>query len=79
MRWSFRRAAEHHVFQHVQGVRGGAAVLKEKLRGKKALHIHEYNRAKQAGTQATSGHPHYYHRVFITHPDTGRKTLFVDR
>ena len=28
--------------------------LKEKLRGKKALHIHEYNRAQQASTQATS-------------------------
>src|SRR3954451_10606998 len=26
------------------------APLKEKLRGKKALHIHEYNRAKQANT-----------------------------
>ena len=25
------------------------AALKEKLKGKKALHIHEYNRAKQAG------------------------------
>ena len=30
------------------------AALKEKLKGKKALHIHEYNRAKQAGRPATS-------------------------
>jgi len=53
--------------------------MKEKLRGKRALHIHEYNRARQANPAAIASTPHSYHPVFITHPDTGQKSLFVDR
>src|SRR6202050_5648878 len=52
------------------------AGLKEKLKGKKALHIHEYNRAKQAGSSGDiSGIPNHAHPISITHPVPARTTL----
>ncbi|MEE8445428.1 MAG: TauD/TfdA family dioxygenase, partial [Alphaproteobacteria bacterium] len=56
------------------------ADMKDKLAGRKALHIHQYERRKRVDISGDfSASPHWFHPVFITHPETGRKALFVDR
>ena len=56
------------------------ADLKIRLAGKKALHIHEYERsAKVELRDDLSKSAHFFHPVFSTHAETGRKSLVVDR
>ena len=54
--------------------------VKDKLKGKKALHIHEYERRQRVPLRDDiSGSPHWFHPVLIEHPKSGRTALFVDR
>ncbi len=57
------------------------ADLKEKLEGRKVLQIHDYKRRERINIYDSdiSGMLQYEQPIFVTHPATGRKALYISR